>query len=181
MGVVRPRRKRAFDLACVTVGAPAWVPAVPAGAVPIAGRRALNMPGRLTALHAVGRVVERLGLTELPQLWAVDRDRLSLVGNRPPPVDVVEALRAAHPDADDRFAAPCGLAGPVQLVGRDHLSDGERLALEAAYATAVARRYRVRLDVAVRWRTALVTVAPGRRLTLDEAHGVLDRAARPVK
>lgn len=149
------------------------------GAIPITGVRFLNIPVDSVLYTRVGRVVEKLALTELPQMWHVIRGEMSLVGNRPLPDDVVEVLRVVHPDVDDRFRFACGLAGPVNLVGRDRLSDAERLALEAAYAEAVLDGYRPGLDVAILWRTLLVTLRPRQCMTAAQAHALIARRRGP--
>ncbi len=145
------------------------------GTVPIAGVRFLNIPIDSPLYTRVGRVIERLALTELPQVGHVIRGEMSLVGNRPLPEDVVEALRVTHPGVDDRFRCACGLAGPVNLVGRDRLSDGERLALEAAYAEAVVEGYRAGLDLAILWHTLVVTLRPRRCMTASQARALIAR------
>jgi lipopolysaccharide/colanic/teichoic acid biosynthesis glycosyltransferase len=81
----------------------------------------------------VGRWIERLWIVELPQLWNVLRGDMSLVGNRPIPDYVIAAL-GATPEVLERFASPQGLTGFVQVIGRDRVSDAERLALEFKYS-----------------------------------------------
>jgi lipopolysaccharide/colanic/teichoic acid biosynthesis glycosyltransferase len=145
------------------------------GTIRITGVRFLNIPIDSELYTRIGRVIERLALTELPQMWHVIRGEMSLVGNRPLPEDVVEALRVAHPGVDDRFRSACGLAGPVNLVGRDRLSDADRLALEAAYAEAVVAGYRPGLDLAILWHTLLVTLRPRRSMTTAQAQALIAR------
>lgn len=143
--------------------------------IPVEGVRFLNIPIDSPLYTAVGRRIEQLAMTELPQLWLVVRGAMSVVGNRPLPDNVVASLAEAHPDVEHRFRVPCGMTGPVQLVGRDDLSDRERLDLEAAYAHAVAERYRVRLDVSILLRTAIVAVRPARRMSAAAAHALICR------
>jgi lipopolysaccharide/colanic/teichoic acid biosynthesis glycosyltransferase len=147
--------------------------------IPVERVRFLNIPTDSPLYSGVGRRIEHLAMTELPQLWLVVRGAMSVVGNRPLPDNVVTSLKEAHPDVEHRFRVPCGLTGPVQLVGRDHLSDRERLDLEAAYVDAVAEGYRVRLDVSILLRTAIVAVRPGRRMSATAAHALISRHRRP--
>lgn len=147
--------------------------------IPVEGERFLNIPADSPLYTRTGRLVERLGLTELPQLWSVLRGEMTVVGNRPLPEDVVASLREAHPDmVEARFLIPGGLTGPVQLIGRHLLSDAERLALEAAYVDAVADGYTVRLDLALIWRTVWVTLDPDGRVGPAEAHRLIVRHRR---
>lgn len=141
--------------------------------VPVGATRFLNIPADSPLYTPVGRLIERLVLTELPQLWHVLGGRMSLVGNRPLPENVVRALREEHPDAEARFFTPAGLTGPVQLVGRDYLSDHVRLRLEAAYCRRVSEAYSVRLDLEILARTVLVGLAPSRRMTPERVLAML--------
>ena len=79
---------------------------------------------------AVGRVLRRLSLDELPQLWNVLRGEMSLVGPRPEERVVVERYEPQHAF---RFQLKPGITGPMQVFGRGELSFEERLAVEIDY------------------------------------------------
>jgi lipopolysaccharide/colanic/teichoic acid biosynthesis glycosyltransferase len=65
---------------------------------------------------AVGRVLRRTSIDELPQLWAVLRGRMTLVGPRPESLE----LAARYPEsARPVLQARPGLTGPCQLVYRE--------------------------------------------------------------
>lgn len=117
--------------------------------VPILDTRFLNIPLDSPLYTGAGRMLERCSLTELPQLVHVMDGTMSLVGNRPLPENVVAALKSAHFRAEDRFLTPAGLCGPVQLAGRDRLSDAERLAIESAYCRRCLSDYSVLLDLKI--------------------------------
>lgn len=78
----------------------------------------------------IGRILRRLSIDELPQLWNVLRGEMSLVGPRPEETRVVN-------DYDDnqrqRLIMKPGLTGPMQISGRGNLSQQERLSLELSY------------------------------------------------
>jgi len=95
--------------------------------------RYLNIPKAVPNYTRVGRVLERLWIVELPQYWSVLLGRMSLVGNRPLPDYVVEAL-GSTPKVLERFASPQGLTGYIQVIGRDNLTDDERIHLELQYS-----------------------------------------------
>lgn len=130
--------------------------------VPIEDTRFLNIPPDSPLYTPVGRVLERFCLTELPQLLHVLRGEMSLVGNRPLPEDVIAALKDAHPDVEQRFASRCGLTGPVQLAGRERVSDAQRLRIEVKYCQVALQSYSMRLDFMI----LLYTVLMGLRLHL---------------
>lgn len=146
--------------------------------VPIEGKRFLNISSDSPLYTRVGRVIERLCLTELPQFVHVLSGKMSVIGNRPLPVDVLESLTEAYPDAPDRFLSRAGLTGPAQLVGRDRLSDGERLAIEIAYCEHCLHRYRMYLDLMIALRTGLVLAGLSEPLSAQEVSERMRRWAR---
>nr|WP_272876142.1 sugar transferase [Neoroseomonas soli] len=143
--------------------------------VPIVSTRFLNLPITSPLYTPIGRVIERLMLTEMPQLLHVLAGRMSVVGNRPLPDNVVASLGEEFPQVEDRFLTPGGLTGPVQLVGRDLLSDQQRLAIEIAYCDAVLRNYSPLLDLRILAYTVLAGFSESARFTSEE---VLDLLAR---
>ncbi|MEP7300054.1 MAG: sugar transferase [Caldimonas sp.] len=126
--------------------------------VPITDTCFLNIPPEHPVYTPVGRALERYALTELPQLLHVLAGKMSLVGNRPLPENVVRALRQRYPYAEDRFLAPGGLTGPVQLIGRDEVSDEDRLAIEIDYCLLAIFSYRWRVDALILWNTVMVAL-----------------------
>jgi lipopolysaccharide/colanic/teichoic acid biosynthesis glycosyltransferase len=78
----------------------------------------------------VGRVLRRLSLDELPQLWNVVRGQMSLVGPRPPLPYEVEAYESHH---FRRLAGPPGLTGWWQVNGRCETSFEDMVRLDVDY------------------------------------------------
>jgi lipopolysaccharide/colanic/teichoic acid biosynthesis glycosyltransferase len=78
----------------------------------------------------VGRVLRRLSLDELPQLWNVVRGDMSIVGPRP-------TLRYQVDQYDDRqrhrLDVRPGITGWAQIHGRARLSWAERIELDLWY------------------------------------------------
>jgi lipopolysaccharide/colanic/teichoic acid biosynthesis glycosyltransferase len=147
--------------------------------VPITSQRFLNIPLDSPLYTRVGRTIERFNLTELPQFVHVLAGRLSVIGNRPLPEDVVHALVAAFPDAEARFLTPAGLTGPTQLVGRQVLSDAERLTLEIAYCRHCIAGYSWRLDCMLAAYTALILARLRRPLSAAEVLERMQRWSQP--
>lgn len=148
-------------------------------AVPVTDTRFLNISPDSPLYTRVGRWIERFMLTEMPQLLHVLRGEMTLVGNRPLPENVIKALREVHPNAEARFEAPCGLTGPVQLVGRSSISDKDRLWLESVYCRLVMRSYSPALDLKILFWTVLVGLAPGLRFNPQQVFTMMaPRAAR---
>jgi exopolysaccharide biosynthesis polyprenyl glycosylphosphotransferase len=102
----------------------------------------------------VGRVLRRLSLDELPQLWNVVKGDMSLVGPRPPLPSEVERY------ADDtrrRLLVKPGLTGLWQVSGRSDLSWEESVRLDLYYV----ENWSFALDIMILART-VVAVAAGR-------------------
>jgi lipopolysaccharide/colanic/teichoic acid biosynthesis glycosyltransferase len=77
-----------------------------------------------------GRVLRRLSLDELPQIWNLLRGDMSLVGPRPEQLELVERYSPEH---RFRLDVKPGLTGPMQVHGRGELTFEERLAVELDY------------------------------------------------
>ncbi|MFC5678979.1 sugar transferase [Aeromicrobium endophyticum] len=137
--------------------------------------RFLNIAPDSPLYTRVGRLLERCGITEIPQLVHVLRGQMSIVGNRPLPENVVAALRDEYPTADDRFLTKSGLTGPAQLVGRSALTDLERLTLEGAYCRACVRRYSIWLDVSILLATVLIVIGIKKAYTYQGVLDLIDR------
>ena len=91
----------------------------------------LDADPRVTPL---GRVLRRLSIDELPQLWNVARGEMSIVGPRP-----VTASELDRYGARRRFYLSCrpGLTGLWQVSGRSRLSYEERVSLDQRYAERI--------------------------------------------
>lgn len=65
----------------------------------------------------IGKLMRRLSLDELPQLWSVIRGDMSLVGPRPERPFFVERFKGRVPHYDARHRVPVGLTGLAQIHG----------------------------------------------------------------
>lgn len=78
----------------------------------------------------VGRVIRRLSLDELPQLYNIAKGEMSLVGPRPPLPEEVAGYRPWHMQ---RLAVVGGLTGLWQVSGRSDLTFDELCLLDIYY------------------------------------------------
>jgi lipopolysaccharide/colanic/teichoic acid biosynthesis glycosyltransferase len=145
--------------------------------VPVSNQRFLNTPFDSPLYTPVGRLYEQMCLTELPQVGLVLAGKMSLVGNRPLPENVIEALREHFPEVERRFEIPAGLTGPVQLVGRLEIPDEERLRLEITYCRICAERYRMRLDFNILLYTLLIALHVLPQMKADDVLAAMHRWA----
>jgi lipopolysaccharide/colanic/teichoic acid biosynthesis glycosyltransferase len=90
------------------------------------GYKSLDDP-RITRL---GRVLRRLSLDEIPQLFNVVRGDMSLVGPRPA---IPYELKHYAAEYFERQTVPPGITGLWQVKGRDQLSAVEMMAFDLRY------------------------------------------------
>jgi exopolysaccharide biosynthesis polyprenyl glycosylphosphotransferase len=81
-------------------------------------------------LTRVGRIIRRLSLDELPQLYNVLRGEMSLVGPRPPLVEEVAQYQPWHMQ---RLEVKGGITGLWQVSGRSDLTFDEQCLLDIYY------------------------------------------------
>jgi lipopolysaccharide/colanic/teichoic acid biosynthesis glycosyltransferase len=149
--------------------------------LPVNSVRFLNIPSDSPLYTKAGRLLERCGITELPQFVHVLSGRMSIVGNRPLPDNVLDCLREEYPYADERFLTRAGLTGPAQLVGREQLTDDERLRLESAYCRACVHSYSMWLDFSILLYTVLIVVGVKKSLGYQGTLDFIDRRSKTSK
>jgi len=90
----------------------------------------------------VGRILRRLSVDEVPQLFNVLVGEMSVVGPRPEQVEIVERYT---PEDRFRLTVKPGVTGPMQIFGRGELTFSERLAVELEYVEnpSLARDLRI--------------------------------------
>ncbi len=79
---------------------------------------------------AIGRVLRRFSLDELPQLWNVARGEMSLVGPRPLPQRDYDQLEEWH---RKRYLVLPGITGLWQVSGRSELDFDDLVRLDFLY------------------------------------------------
>lgn len=136
--------------------------------IPPAAGKILNIVIDDTLYTPIGKFLEKIHFTELPQLLQVLSGTFTLVGNRPMPENMLEAGRTLYPYLDERFSIPAGIAGPAQLVGRDRLTDEERLKLEITYSCISREAYSPLLDLQLLVMTVIAPLGFFSNLSADE-------------
>lgn len=100
----------------------------------------------------VGRILRRLSLDELPQVFNVLRGEMSLVGPRPA---LPEEVRAYPAHAMERLSALPGITGVWQVSGRAEVGFDEMVKMDIAYA----RDGRLSRDLAILLRTVRAVIS----------------------
>ncbi|MFF7634506.1 exopolysaccharide biosynthesis polyprenyl glycosylphosphotransferase [Kitasatospora sp. NPDC008050] len=108
-------------------------------------------------MSAVGRLLRRSSLDELPQLWNVLRGDMTLVGPRPERPYFVMRFSQAYPEYADRHRVPVGLTGLAQVNGlRGDTSIEDRARFDNRYIES----WSLWQDVKVLLRTAALMLRP---------------------
>lgn len=94
----------------------------------------------------IGRVLRRLTLDELPQLWNVLKGEMSLVGPRP---HLPEEVAKYSLEQRRVFAVKPGVTGLSQVSGRSDLSFDQEVRLDLRYI----EEWSMGLDLWILWRT----------------------------
>jgi exopolysaccharide biosynthesis polyprenyl glycosylphosphotransferase len=120
---------------------------------------------------AAGRLMRRLRLDELPQVWNIFRGDMSLVGPRPERPEFIEELLAAVPFWERRHLVKPGITGWAQI-NRGYTADHEGSTEKLSYDLWYVRHRSLTVDTVICART-LWTIVRGekrleRRSPLDE-------------
>jgi exopolysaccharide biosynthesis polyprenyl glycosylphosphotransferase len=100
----------------------------------------------------VGRIIRRLSIDELPQLWNVLRGDMSLVGPRPA---VPSEVRQYSLEQRDRLDARPGITCTWQVTGRSEIPFDEQVMLDIDYI----RRQSVRNDLKLLVKTVPAVIS----------------------
>jgi lipopolysaccharide/colanic/teichoic acid biosynthesis glycosyltransferase len=117
------------------------------------GADRFNKRGRDERITPIGRILRRMSLDELPQLWNVFLGDMSLVGPRP----IVEAERALYGRSLPYYDLFCpGITGLWQVSGRSEVDYDRRVLFDREYAS----KWSCLLDFAILARTipAVITM-----------------------
>jgi len=102
----------------------------------------------------IGRLLRRMSIDELPQLFNVLRGEMSLVGPRPERPVFVEDFRKVLPRYDERHLVPPGITGWAQVHMKrllDPSDAGEKLSYDLNYI----EEWSLFLDISVLLQTAI--------------------------
>ena len=124
---------------------------------------------------AVGRVLRRLHIDELPQLWLVFKGEMSLVGPRPERPSIVEELESRFSYYDRRHLVKPGITGWAQVrcgYGGSHIGTAWKLCHDLYYL----KRRSLLFDVLIMLETLSTIVVPEPIKRPDESFIVALRA-----
>ncbi|KRM77916.1 sugar transferase [Secundilactobacillus collinoides] len=91
-------------------------------------------------ITAVGRVLRKTRIDELPQLLNVLRGQMSLIGPRPERPEFTAEFSRVYPGFEQRLRIKPGLSGYAQVHGGYDLDPGQKAALDMHYIEHVSFR-----------------------------------------
>ena len=137
----------------------------------------LDIPLSCEVYTPLGRILERTQLVEILQLFNVLLHGMSLIGNRPLPMDNIKLLQNFK-GWEHRFDSPAGLTGITQVVGKHNQTPEQRLELECMYSklykSETANIFRCDIWIAFYTVRMLLT---GRTLSIEGAKQLIRSVA----
>lgn len=91
----------------------------------------------------VGKILRRLRLDELPQLWNILKGDMSMVGPRPERPELMAEIVEEIPEFVYRLKVKAGLTGYAQVYGKYNTTAYDKLKLDLTYI----RNYSIFLDL----------------------------------
>ncbi|MFZ2539033.1 MAG: exopolysaccharide biosynthesis polyprenyl glycosylphosphotransferase [Oscillospiraceae bacterium] len=107
---------------------------------------ATNKDDRITP---IGKVLRKLRIDELPQLFNILVGDMSIVGPRPERIEHVEMYTHDLPEFKYRLRAKAGLTGLAQIAGKYNTSPKDKLILDLMYI----EKYSVWMDIMLMFQT----------------------------
>jgi lipopolysaccharide/colanic/teichoic acid biosynthesis glycosyltransferase len=102
-------------------------------------------------LTPIGQFLRATSIDELPQLINIFLGHMSFVGPRPLPLSYIDRYSA---DERRRLSVRPGLTGLAQVMGRNTIAWGNRLAADIEYIET----FSLALDVRILWRTVAIVL-----------------------
>lgn len=104
----------------------------------------------------IGKVIRKVRLDELPQLWNILRGDMSFIGPRPERPEIIAQYEAEMPEFTFRTKVKAGLAGYAQVYGKYNTTPYDKLKLDLFYI----ENYSVWLDLKLMLLTLKILFKP---------------------
>ena len=107
----------------------------------------------------VGRVIRKMRIDEIPQLWNVLKGEMSIIGPRPEQVSFVNKFNKSIPNYSDRHVVAPGITGLAQTV-QGYVDDENGTVVKLKYDLEYIKNMSFIMDMKIVYRT-IYTIMTG--------------------
>ena len=107
----------------------------------------------------VGRVIRKMRIDEIPQLWNVLKGEMSIIGPRPEQVSFVNKFNKSIPNYSDRHVVAPGITGLAQTV-QGYVDDENGTVVKLKYDLEYIKNMSFIMDMKIVYRT-IYTIITG--------------------
>lgn len=112
----------------------------------------------------IGKIIRKVRIDELPQLFIILKGDMSFIGPRPERPEIIEKYMEEMPEFAFRTKVKAGLAGYAQVYGKYNTTPYDKLKLDLAYIEG----YSTWLDIKLMLLTLRVLLTPDATEGVDE-------------
>jgi lipopolysaccharide/colanic/teichoic acid biosynthesis glycosyltransferase len=139
----------------------------------------LDIPIDCEVYTPIGRWLERTQMVEILQLFNILFHGVSLIGNRPLPLENINLLRKFE-GWEGRFDSPAGISGITQVVGKMQQQPRERIELECLYSKLYQNGNVFICDFVIIWYTIRMILFR-KPLSIEAARNLMLKALPQVE
>lgn len=102
----------------------------------------------------VGKIIRKIRVDELPQLFNIIKGDMSIVGPRPESVAIAQKINQTVPEFGYRLKVKAGLTGTAQILGKYNTSSKDKLLMDVYYI----ENFSIFNDLRLMFQTLLVFI-----------------------
>ncbi len=107
-------------------------------------------------ITSIGRIIRKIRIDELPQLFNILKGDMSLVGPRPERPEIAEEYEKQMPEFTYRLAVKAGLTGYAQVMGKYNTTPYDKLKMDMIYI----QQYNIAMDLKLLIKTVKIMFIP---------------------